>query len=150
MARPKVEQGKWEVVSDKARLERVERLLHVLTSMTDHEIEHHFDMGKWLARNACGTTGCAAGLCAMDPWFKRRGYGIVFEKAGSRWYWNWLGQMWPESFFGHDLYEKVFTNMFFMQTDQGRDRKPRTQHRMVVAAIRKYLRTMRNDMKERT
>lgn len=55
-------------------IERWENVLRVLTSMTRHEREHHFAMTIWGTKTSCGTVGCAAGHCSLDPWFRKRGF----------------------------------------------------------------------------
>ena len=38
----------------------------------------NFDLRLWaLPRPGCGTTGCAAGWAALDPWFQERGFYLA-------------------------------------------------------------------------
>ena len=68
----------WENLTRREKIARWKNLLRVLTSLTPHQRRKHFDMSDWLNVTACGTTGCAAGHAALDPWFNRRGFGAKF------------------------------------------------------------------------
>jgi hypothetical protein len=70
-------------------LERWQQCLRVLRSLTKHEREHHFDMATWGEKNDCGTTGCAAGHCSLDPWFRKRGLRLGFNDHGGG---DWVGK----------------------------------------------------------
>jgi hypothetical protein len=60
-------------------VERWEQVLRVLEGLTPHEREKHFFMGIWGQETACGTVACAAGHCALDPWFRERGFIGEFD-----------------------------------------------------------------------
>lgn len=66
------------------KVERWENVLRVLKNLSPHQRRKHFDMNNFLEETACGTVGCAAGHCAMDPWFRRRGLKAELESDG---YW---------------------------------------------------------------
>jgi len=103
--------------------------------MTDHVINHHFDMNSWVRNTDCGTVGCAAGHCALDPWFKDRGFGISFTADGKWLGWDTYG---PESFFGSYGYNEIFLGSFD-DTPAGNQRRPRAIHAAVKRAIVKYI-----------
>lgn len=63
-------------------LERWKNCLRVLRALTPHERKNHFEMSKWGEKNDCGTVGCAAGHCGLDPWFRRRGLKMAFDALG--------------------------------------------------------------------
>lgn len=55
-------------------IERFEHLVRVLRGLSRHERAKHFNMEHWGVKTDCGTTMCAAGFCASDTWFRRRGF----------------------------------------------------------------------------
>lgn len=63
-------------------IERWENVIRVLRALTPHERRKHWDMSDWGRKTDCGTIGCAAGHCGMDPWFTRRGFKLVFTPGG--------------------------------------------------------------------
>lgn len=64
-------------------IEKWENVRRVLDSLDAHAREKHFSMGYWGIQTDCGTVACAAGHCAMDPWFQERGFKARLLK-GSR------------------------------------------------------------------
>jgi len=58
-------------------IERWEQCQRVLEAMPEHERRHHFDMANFGMETACGTVACAAGHCALDPWFQSRGFAMT-------------------------------------------------------------------------
>lgn len=36
-----------------------------------------FEMRSWQSHKECGTSACAVGLAASDPWFNKRGFKIM-------------------------------------------------------------------------
>ena len=58
----------------KQLIERWENVLRVLRSLTPHQRKKHWDMRTWGMETECGTVACAAGHCALDPWFQKRGF----------------------------------------------------------------------------
>lgn len=67
-------------------IERLEQVVRVLKELPK---EKRFDLKNWMQ---CGTSGCAVGWAASDPWFTRR--GLKLGKA--------IGRMYPLSFRGHN------------------------------------------------
>ena len=57
----------------------VERLtrLHALVSGISPAV---LNMETWLGQGGCGTTACAVGWAAQDPWFKAQGLELVDAK----------------------------------------------------------------------
>lgn len=55
-------------------IERWENAIRVLRALTPHERKNHWSMSTWGIKTECGTVQCAAGHCANDPWFRRRGF----------------------------------------------------------------------------
>lgn len=140
----KVVTGHWDDISHAERVLRWERVAVVMDGMSEHEISEHFHMSSWAVKTKCGTVGCAAGQCALDPWFKRRGFGISFyEHAHSKgdYGMKWTGLN-PSDFFGYTGYDMVFlANVTTTKT--GRDRKPKAQHRIVREILGKYIRELK-------
>lgn len=60
-------------VSREVLIERWENCLRVLQNLTPHQRRKHWKMSAWGMMTSCGTVACAAGHCALDPWFQRRG-----------------------------------------------------------------------------
>lgn len=52
-------------------VESWENALRVLQRMTTHQRLKHFEMNNWARKTSCGTVGCIAGHCVMDPWFQQ-------------------------------------------------------------------------------
>lgn len=51
-----------------------ERLLQVCRVLRELPPNKKFDLTHWYV---CGTTGCAIGWSAADPWFRKRGLGLT-------------------------------------------------------------------------
>jgi hypothetical protein len=54
----------------------------VLDAMPEHDRQEHWDMSRWGEKTDCGTVACAAGHCGLDPWFRKRGFKLTFNKQG--------------------------------------------------------------------
>jgi hypothetical protein len=89
-------------------VERWEQLLRVLDGLTTHERQKHFYMGSWGVQTDCGTVACAAGHCALDPWFRERGFIGKFDHR----YELIFPQLRPEVFFGQRGHNMIFTGPF--------------------------------------
>lgn len=91
-------------------VERWEQVLRVLEGLTPHEREKHFFMGIWGQETACGTVACAAGHCALDPWFRERGFIGEFDGRFN----NTLQfpKAKPEEFFGQRGHNMIFTGPY--------------------------------------
>jgi hypothetical protein len=142
--RPRIEDSRlWEVIPLSDKIERVNRARLVLRRMTPHAIDRHFNMSFWGEKTPCGTTGCAAGQCALDPWFQRRGFSMSFKETGMM---LWTG-LYPANFFGDDLYEQVFVNDKIMSYEAKNgaieQRKPSAQHRLALRGINQYLKQLK-------
>lgn len=66
------------------QIEMWKNVLRVLQSMNVHARFLHFNLDDWGFKTSCGTTGCVAGLCSLDSWFRANGlygrwYGKVLE-----------------------------------------------------------------------
>lgn len=68
-------------ISKDQRIERWEQCLRVLETMPEHERLHHWSMAKWGIETECGTVACAAGHCALDPWFTNQGFVLTWTKS---------------------------------------------------------------------
>lgn len=68
----------WSDCSPEERVERWVNVERVLNDLSPHEREKHFNMRCWGYENECGTVGCAAGLCSLDPWFQEHGWRGVY------------------------------------------------------------------------
>lgn len=142
--RPRITDGRYfKDIPLEDKIERWERVTKVLRELSDHVIDKHFDMSYWMNVTSCGTTGCAAGQCALDPWFQRRGFGAKIDGKD----WAWTGLL-PEHFFGLTGYYNVFTNddIISKGEDKGcyrKERKPRAQHRLALRAANQYLKSLK-------
>ena len=87
-------------------IERWENAVRVLQALTPHERRKHFDMSQWGEKTDCGTIGCAAGHCGLDPWFRKRGFKLHFDKG------SYAGEMSidPMEFFDPEGVENIFHN----------------------------------------
>jgi hypothetical protein len=64
-------------------IERWTNAARVLDAMPAHERRKHWNMATWGEKTDCGTVACAAGHCGLDPWFRRRGFRLDFNKDQS-------------------------------------------------------------------
>jgi len=142
--RPPIEDGRpFKDITQAEQLERWQRVRHVLRKLTPHQIDKHFDMRDWLQQTSCGTVGCAAGQCSLDPWFTRRGFGAQWHSNGAfdRFTID------PERFFGRRGYSEVFVNMNSMEYVRGDNipvsRKPRAQHRITLRNVNQYIKRLK-------
>ena len=99
----------WDDCTAAQKVERWEQVIRVLRGLTKHQRTKHWDMSVYLEKNDCGTIGCAAGHCALDPWFRRRGY-----RADWRYSYGDIGYFMPddvggEHFFGSG-WDEIFEN----------------------------------------
>ena len=133
----------WENCTRAQKIERWENCLRVLRALSPHERKKHWNMGLWAEKTACGMGACAAGHCALDPWFRRRGFKVSFvlDEGPSEDYPNgiwssvWAGEdgLVPTTeFFGNRGCGAVFHN--------GRDRQVSQVIKEVKAHI-KWLKT---------
>jgi hypothetical protein len=135
----KVVKGGWDEIPHSERVIRWERVFKTLDDMSPHAIENHFDMAFWGKRTDCGTVGCAAGQCGLDPWFKRRGFEMRFQ------YQNHEFPIYdPMEFFGVDGYTDIFLGAF-EHTLCGIVRSPRQVHAAVKRAVRKYIAQLKRE-----
>lgn len=60
--------------------EKYENVARVLRTLNPAE----FDLDVWGERGSpgCGTRACIAGWCALDPWFRERGFSASFDENG--------------------------------------------------------------------
>lgn len=66
----------WIDCTKEEKIERWENARRVVQAIADdpHAKERHWDTGEWGFQTDCGTVGCAAGHCSMDPWFREQGF----------------------------------------------------------------------------
>lgn len=140
--RPRIEDGRlFNDITRAEQIERWERVRHVLRNLSQHQIDKHFNMGVWLSKESCGTVGCAAGMCALDPWFNRRGYSVDWIEVTHT-------TIDPEYFFGRDGYLQVFVNhdaISYLRKSDGDnvDRKPRAQYRITLRNVNQYIKRLK-------
>ena len=97
-------------------VERWENVLRVLRALTPHQRKKHWDMQTYGEVTECGTIACAAGHCAFDPWFRRRGFSAKPVKSNLPWDFLHGGThvveiMTPVNrFFGDEGAENIFYN----------------------------------------
>lgn len=138
--RPRIKDDRFfNELSHAEKVQRWERVRKVLRDMSKHQIKHHFDMGQWIRETECGTVGCAAGLCSIDPWFNRRGFASKLEfGAHSGW------TIHPCDFFGPIGYDDVFTDENIIRDKDGESRTPTAQHRLALRAVNQYLKGIKS------
>jgi len=68
-----------KIVSLDQERERWKNALRVLEAMDEHARISHFYMGDWINFNECGTVGCIAGHCSLDPWFHEQGFEAIVK-----------------------------------------------------------------------
>lgn len=90
-------------------IERWEQCLRVLRDLTPHQRKKHFDMGGFIQDTACGTVGCAAGHCAMDAWFRRRGFAAKPGPHDKQWYLP--ADVYIADFFGEEGSREIFHDL---------------------------------------
>lgn len=103
----------FNAISRAQKIERWEQCLRVLENLPEHARLHHWNMGKWGIQTDCGTVACAAGHCALDPWFTNQGFALVWSNACmcrdcQETPHTKSASLDPASFFGHDGSEKIF------------------------------------------
>lgn len=128
--------------STEEKVERWEKVYEVLQKLTPHQQRKHFYMGYWGYKTECGTIGCAAGLCALDPWFIERGFKLEFREL-TEFEFPKIGQLniteigelpvYPYLFFGSDGHERIFTNQEFTKS------KGVTVYNKVMKEIKSYV-----------
>lgn len=69
-------------ISQGQQIERWGNVLRVLQALTPHQRRKHWDMGGFGRKTDCGTIACAAGHAGLDPWFRRRGFKLAFNRFG--------------------------------------------------------------------
>lgn len=98
-------------ISDEVRraqlVERWENCLRVLENMSEHDRTQHWNMSLYMKTTACGTIGCAAGHCSMDPWFQEQ--GLKPEKSWDG-YWYLPDNIDLDTFFGYRGSRDIFHN----------------------------------------
>lgn len=110
----------YNLCNNAERVERFQQAIRVMSDMTAERIENEFNMSTWGEKTACGTVACAAGWCAMDPWFNERGLMMAeIERTDS-----YSGETWVDftfskegnasQFFGEAAVDAVFTRASFM------------------------------------
>lgn len=101
----------WDEINTKQKIERWENVLRVLRALTPHERKAHWDMSQFSMQTSCGTIACAAGHCAFDPWFRRRGFAISLRRIDEEISTNgrWIGSVVKE-FFGEHGANTIFFN----------------------------------------
>ncbi len=131
----------WEQLTLKQKVTRWSHAVRVIENLSPHEIEQHFDMGEWAYKNACGTIGCAAGQCAMDPKIRRQGFKLNWKlklelTEGERpraWF-----SIPPWQFYGSDAYTEIFTRDEFIY------KKGIKAHTVVLKAMKDYLQELKD------
>jgi hypothetical protein len=91
-------------------IEPWEQALRLLENLTPHERREHLHMGIWGGPGPCGTVGCLAGLCSVNPWFEARGFTSDFRGIEDELVFTGVH---PTNFFGERGYQ-----MIFLETDR--------------------------------
>lgn len=112
----------WLELRPDQRIERFEEAVRVMTAMKPHARARHFDMGRWGERTKCGTVACAAGHCALDPWFRKQGLTIKGLDNGN-----------CAIFFGWEANERIFVSADLYELSGVKG------HRAALKRMRTYL-----------
>lgn len=124
----------WDELTPKQKVTRWKHAVRVLEEMGEHEITHHFDMNTWGEQTPCGTVGCAAGQCGLDPKIRKMGFKLNFSTTGRTEF-----SVLPGNFFGWDAYHDIFTD------DDLIDMKGKKAHTKVLKKMREYLEELKED-----
>jgi len=140
----------WSDLTLDQKIARWSHAVDVIKGLTKHEIEKHFVMATWGEKTDCGTVGCAAGHCGLDPKFRRQGFKMNFDKRHekyydedgvARFYTYYTVKLSTQvgSFFGHDAYHRVFVNRTLLGIKPGEK-----SHTAVVKAMETYLKVLKD------
>lgn len=99
----------FNLVSIEQKIERWQQAIRVLKGLSPHERRKHWNMAWWGERNECGTIACAAGHCALDPWFRRRGLQMHFKYKRNYWH-MYFNTTHVANFFGDEGTRAIFYN----------------------------------------
>lgn len=98
------------------KIERYTQLIRVMESLDEHARARHFNMKEWGAETECGTTMCAAGFAAHDPWFNAQGFTYDKEKRTLNYWVNYeLYVSWSAlfAFFGREPPDRAWNHPIF-------------------------------------
>jgi len=95
----------WDELTVDEKIERWSEAVRVIENLPQHEKEKHFDMSHWADKTDCGTVGCAAGHCGLDPKIRKMGFELNFSTTGRTEF-----SVYPGNFFGWDAYHDIFTD----------------------------------------
>jgi hypothetical protein len=113
----------WDSCTLDEQIERFERAVRVMQIMKPHVRAKHFKMSEWGSRTKCGTVACAAGHCALDPWFRKQGLTLrSLDKDFA-----------CPRFFGSDANNKIFVS------DELYDLSGKRGHAAALKRLRTYL-----------
>lgn len=130
----------WNELTPKQRVNRWSHAVRVIENMSDHEIENHFDMSEWAYKNACGTIGCAAGQCGMDPKIRKQGFKLNwFKDVTAGYMYRSRFTIPPYDFYGEYAYRQIFTGENFVRLEG------KVAHTLVLQAMKDYLRVLKTD-----
>lgn len=116
------------------KIERWENVLRVLRALTPHQRRRHWNMGFFASVTDCGTVACAAGHCAFDPWFRRRGFAMDRKRIDAEYLTDGsnIGYTVPY-FFGKEGSDDIFFKT---------DRRP---VREVIKEVLAYIKSLRTE-----
>lgn len=89
-------------ISEPTLIEKWENVYRVLHDMPEHDRQKHWNMAQWGVLTECGTVACAAGHCGLDPWFRKRGFRLNFNRGGDP------DITPPETYFGYEGTGRIF------------------------------------------
>jgi len=112
--------GDWHEVSHNERVARWENVERVYLSLDEHARAKHFDMEHWILSNDCGTVGCIAGHCALDPYFRNLGLRPteIKTESGETLYYEGRIPSIARSILGWDGFERVLRFSDYMNEER--------------------------------
>ena len=135
----------WDELNPAEKVERWSHAVDVIAGLSEHERTYHFNMAVWGDITDCGTIGCAAGFCGMDPEFKEQGLEMEIisyhcDKKHHEVIWPKIR---PFEFFGSYAYDRIFVNPEFTDPDHHENRQfgtsGRATHARVLKEMQEYL-----------
>ena len=119
----------WDELTPKQKVIRWASAVRCIENLTPHERKHHFDMGDWIQETECGTVGCAAGHCGLDPNIRKQGFAWQWKKE----IFNSFFSIDPRDFYGDDATDSIFLG-------------PESEYKHVLKEMKLYLKKLQNEV----
>ena len=129
----------WRDLTPAGKVRRWSKACRVIGNLSEHEIERHFVMRDWAIKTDCGTVGCAAGHCALDPSIQKDGFYINFTSWGTFDHFT----VNPSDYYGHYAFDNIFTKRNYLEL------KGKEGHEIVYGAMLDYLKDLKMEAKRK-